>query len=153
MKKTVLSLISIIPVFFSNFAFGLQFEIIDKQGKVLFLQDLSKIENTDVGAITFKALHQAQASGVIKDFNADESGVASIENISNDLEVLSDDEMRAWGWCFSIDQRIPETLPAKTKLTGQEKKLIWFYGFAHYIHGEWVSQCESHPKLAFYKTI
>ncbi len=128
---------------FSNIAFGLQFEIKDKHGQVLVSQDLSNIENTNVGAVTVKALARAQAHGFIKDFIADESGVASIENMANDIEVLSDNEMRAWGWCFSIDHTIPETLPAKTNLTGKEKNLIWFYGFAHYIHGEWVSQCES----------
>ena len=145
MKKITFTLVSIFTSCISSLAFGLQFEIKDKQGQVLFVQDLAKVENTDVGAITYSTLIQAQTKGVIKTFVADEAGVASIENMSNDIEVLNDTEMRAWGWCFSIDHIIPETLPAKTQLTGDEQKLTWYYGFAHYIQGEWVSQCESLP--------
>lgn len=56
------------------------------------------------------------------------------------LEVISDNEMMAYGWCFEIDGKITETLADETNLDGI-KRIKWFFGYAHYLNGDWVGQC------------
>lgn len=63
------------------------------------------------------------------------------------LEVISDTEMRSYGWCFNVDGIIPETYPNETFLTEGSNRVTWFYGFAHYKNGEWISQCEPAYKI------
>lgn len=61
------------------------------------------------------------------------------------LEVLSDFEMRSHGWCYSVDGVSPEVYPDELFLNGPDGKIQnirWFFGFAHYVRGEWISQCE-----------
>jgi len=57
------------------------------------------------------------------------------------LEVLSDSEMRSYGWCYSVDGVAPEVYPHEIALS-EVSKIRWFYAFAHYVRGQWVSQCE-----------
>jgi hypothetical protein len=57
------------------------------------------------------------------------------------VEILSDVELRAYGWCFSVDGVSPELYPHEVPLTHETKSITWYYGFAHYSKGEWISQC------------
>lgn len=63
------------------------------------------------------------------------------------MEVVSDTEMRSYGWCYKVDGEIPEVFPHLYPITPQTKRVSWFYGFAHYLKGEWVSQCEPAHKI------
>lgn len=56
------------------------------------------------------------------------------------IEVLSDSEMRAYGWCYEVDNEQPSLMPDKVTLNGNEH-LKWFYAFSHYKAGEWLSYC------------
>lgn len=56
------------------------------------------------------------------------------------LEVISDVEMKAYGWCYFIDDVAPEVLPSEFPATGV-KNVKWIYGYAHYLKGEWIAQC------------
>lgn len=56
------------------------------------------------------------------------------------LELISDSQMKAYGWCFEVDGRLPDELAHQFQLKGPEH-LRWFYGFAEYKDGEWVSFC------------
>lgn len=78
-------------------------------------------------------------------YDGNEIGLHSIYNTPTGLEaleVISDTEMKAYGWCYEIDGKIPEVLPKDFPLTGKEKTIKWFFGHAHYLQGNWVSQCE-----------
>lgn len=61
---------------------------------------------------------------------------------SEALEIISDNEMRSYGWCFEIDGAIPEVYPDSFPLLDVKREIKWFFGFAHYLNGEWISQCE-----------
>lgn len=67
------------------------------------------------------------------------------------LEIITPMEMRSYGWCYSVDGEVPEVLPAYFEVNKSHKNIIWFFGFAHYKAGDWVSQCEkvSDSKPAF----
>jgi hypothetical protein len=57
------------------------------------------------------------------------------------VEVISDFEMRAYGWCFSIDGVAPEVYPNEVPVTAATKSITWHFGFARYYKGQWVTQC------------
>lgn len=64
------------------------------------------------------------------------------------LVIESDTKMRAYGWCFTIDGVLSETLVDQTYLQNTESTLVWYYAFAQYDSGKWVSFCTpaySHP--------
>lgn len=58
------------------------------------------------------------------------------------MEVISDNEMMAYGWCFDIDGKIPEVFADKVPIKASTKVITWFYGYAHFLNGKWISQCE-----------
>jgi hypothetical protein len=53
-------------------------------------------------------------------FKGDQFGISSIDNskTGNDaIEVLSDTKMRAYGWCFKINELTPDKMPNELVLT------------------------------------
>ncbi len=92
-----------------------------------------------LGAFTLDAL---DSLGL--EYQGNERGINSIEGsvIGMDaLEVLSDSQMRAYGWCFSINGEVPEIFADEISLVSAEDKIVWFFAFAHYLDGQWVAQC------------
>lgn len=92
-------------------------------------------------------------------FALDESGLEYVGNeigihkigdtpVGDDaLEIINRLEMRSYGWCYSVDGKIPEILPPAFELTGKEKNITWFFGYAYYRSGQWLSQCEKVSSL------
>lgn len=58
------------------------------------------------------------------------------------MEVLSNNEMLSYGWCFEIDGIVPEVYPDEIPLGKSIHHITWFYGYAHYRNGEWIAQCQ-----------
>ena len=55
-------------------------------------------------------------------------------------EVISDERMRVYGWCYSvngknIDKLMSEYYPQKND------QIIWFYAYAEIIKDDWISYC------------
>jgi hypothetical protein len=57
------------------------------------------------------------------------------------LEVISADEMRAYGWCFSVNGIAPEVYPHQVPVTEVTKTVVWHFGYARYLRGKWITQC------------
>jgi hypothetical protein len=57
------------------------------------------------------------------------------------LEVISDTEMRAYGWCYFVDNMGPDVFADEYPMDNTIKKIDWIYGFAHYKNGAWISNC------------
>lgn len=93
----------------------------------------------NVGELTIKTLekfnvpHQGTIRGLNSVFNTPVGQDA--------LEVLSDTEMRAYGWCYSVDGEAPEVFPHEFILTPEMKNVTWHFGFALYKNGQWITQC------------
>jgi hypothetical protein len=62
-------------------------------------------------------------------------------------EVLSDDEMRSYGWCFKIDGVLPDKYPSDISVTNKMKVITWYYGYADYKKGKWLNFCQEAYKL------
>lgn len=94
---------------------------------------------SSLGSLSIKLLSDNQIA-----YQGNSTGINQILNTPIGLEaldVLSDNEMLAWGWCFSVDGIIPEVLADQVYLDVYSE-VIWFFGYAHYLDGQWVSQCQ-----------
>lgn len=79
------------------------------------------------------------------DYVGSSSGVNSLMGTPTGmeaLEVLSDTEMRSYGWCYQVNGFEPAALAGEYYFSSQNDHLTWMYGFAHYKDGEWLSYCE-----------
>lgn len=56
------------------------------------------------------------------------------------LEVISDTEMRAYGWCFFVNGEVVMEYADETYLNPGDK-IEWIYSYALYSAGEWKSMC------------
>jgi hypothetical protein len=124
---------------FNSFSFEIEF-IGGCSQQALFSQKVKYAKGMNVGDTTLKVLddhaipYQGTASGLNQVFNTP-IGLEA-------MEVVSDNEMYAYGWCFEIDGVIPEVLADKVSVKPTTKLITWFYGHAHFLNGEWISQCE-----------
>lgn len=92
-----------------------------------------------VGAVTVSALTDAAFP-----FVGSDAGFASIRGtVTGDaaLELLGDAEMRAYGWCFSLNGVEPAAMPDRVAVPDDAAELRWYFGFAHYKNGVWLSYC------------
>jgi hypothetical protein len=77
-------------------------------------------------------------------FTGSAEGMSSILNTPTGLEaieVLSDTKMRAYGWCFSVNDFIPDVLSNEVFFTKQNDHLRWFYAYSTYDQGVWLDYC------------
>lgn len=75
-------------------------------------------------------------------FDGNARGMKSIKGYENYVEEISPTEFKAYGWCFSINGIAPDTMSDETYFENEDDVLGWYYAFAHYKDGNWVSQCE-----------
>ncbi len=93
----------------------------------------------NLGQITTDYLTQAKIP-----FIGDEFGMSSINGsaIGDDaIEVISDTQLRAYGWCVTINNIAPELMPNEILLSNQNDTITWFYAYATYDSGEWKDYC------------
>jgi hypothetical protein len=101
----------------------------------------SQVESsfTNVGAVTISELEKSKIP-----YMGNEIGLHTAFNtpIGMDaLEVISDEEMKSYGWCYAVDGEIPEIYPVDYTITKNIRKITWFFGYARYFRGEWTDQC------------
>ena len=106
--------------------------------KPLFSVKTLTTKAQDVGTLTIEVLDKAkiQYQGVPQGFNQIFNSPLGLDA----LEILSDEEMLSYGWCFEVDGKVTEDFADQISLKGV-KKIQWFFGYAHYVRGEWKSFC------------
>jgi len=65
----------------------------------------------------------------------------SIPSDDNELIILSDREMLAYGWCYQINGETPEEYPHKIQVLPGDQ-ILWYFAYSRYLEGKWVSQCK-----------
>ena len=93
-------------------------------------------EFTNVGELTVETLKKFSIP-----FKGSAEGLSSAFETDQVTETVSSTEIRAHGWCFSVDGVSPESYPHEVAITPETKSVIWHYGFAQNVNGQWVSQC------------
>ena len=102
--------------------------------------ELTSTLPTTVGEVSIQAFDQEKVS-----YQGGTYGIVKLFELGNDVVVISDTEMKAYGWCFSVNGVIPETMADQTIISGQDDVITWFYGYAHYKDGQWIAQCAVDP--------
>lgn len=106
--------------------------------QLLWSQALSELPKN----LATATLATLEASGL--QYLGTEQGITQINHSPLGLaaiEIISATEMYSYGWCYQINGVIPEVYPHEIELNPDDQ-VLWFYGFAHYQNGEWISQCE-----------
>lgn len=134
-------LIATLFVLVSLNAYALTFKVIGKNNEVLFSKAAEVLLPQTVGQISVDFFNKNQIP-----FVGDIDGIISVFDIGSDMDLISDTDMKAYGWCYSINGAVPEDFVHKVSASNQETELVWFYGYAYYKAGEWVSQCVPHGK-------
>ena len=119
---------------------ALEFKVAHPYEPAALIETTIDLEGSEtLGAITIKILEE---SGV--EYLGNERGIHSILNTpigDEAIEIISDTEMKVYGWCFEVDGRTPVFLADQVELQATTKIVEWFFGFARYKDGEWVSYC------------
>jgi hypothetical protein len=141
MQITFLIFFLIFP--FSSHAISVEF-IGPCDKNPFYVKKIQKTQAQNVGELSLAILREAQIPHV-----GTENGINQIFNSPIGLdayEVVADNEMMAYGWCYKVDDVIPEAYPNEVSLAGI-KHITWFYGYAHFLNGNWIAQClESHRR-------
>lgn len=120
----------------STFALELVIESPCDTGIQIFSHDL-KTPST-VGEITVKLLEINNIPFIGTAF-----GINSILSTPTGIDAMipiSDNEMNAYGWCYSVNGISPEEYPNKVILENGDI-VKWWFGFAKYLNGKWITQC------------
>lgn len=107
--------------------------------KPLFMNNQTIQLPDNLGALTLQILQKNQIPYI-----GSQAGINSIyaTPIGLDaIEVVNDEELRAYGWCFAIDNQVPDLMPDQIKITDQFTKIHWFYAYSTSIRNEWVDYC------------
>ena len=138
MKKFLLTALILISSLSLNAA--VDFLVLDPcSGKELLRRSV-KASFESVGSMSESVLER-EAS----DFIGSELGVNTMYGtpIGNEaLEIISRSQMRSYGWCYSVNGLSPEVYPSEFPLDDSVRSIVWYFGFAYYDSGVWLSQCE-----------
>ena len=121
---------------FCSSSFALHFEIRGKKQVVSFAYDFKPLLPRTLGDLTIDVLERNKIA-----YEGSSEGLSSLMGLGNDMEVLSDQELKAYGWCFSLDGAVLETMSNETLVIDQQSSIVWFYAFAHFKDGHWIKQC------------
>lgn len=105
----------------------------------LFILNFEMTSARDVGELTIQTLEQHQIPYI-----GSEMGMNSIFNTPTGIdamEIISDSEMLAYGWCYKVNDFEPAQYPHEISISSDDH-IVWWFGYAHYKDGQWISQCE-----------
>jgi len=124
---------------FSTFA-NIQFEVIGACEKdPLYFSSVPFSPETSVGKLSINILNNQNIP-----FVGSEEGIKTIFSIptkKNDILIISDTELLAYGWCYKVNGLAPELYPHKVEVL-EGDHIQWYFAFSRYLNGEWVSQCK-----------
>jgi hypothetical protein len=133
--------IYVFSISFSLFATTFEIRFIGGCSSQPFLiQKIDFNDGANVGDLSLKVLednrvpYKGTSQGINQIFNSPIGFEA--------LEILNDHEMLSYGWCYEIDNVIPEVYPNELVITKSTQVITWFYGYGHYLNSKWISQCE-----------
>ncbi len=135
MKRLVLALFFLI----SAQTQALTWEIIGACSKTPVISGEYSIENmhNTVGETTLAIFTQNNIP-----FQGNRDGMNTINNSPvglDAMEVLSDERMRAHGWCFMVNGEIPDSYASQVNFESNDDHLTWYYCYATLIRNDWTS--------------
>ena len=134
-------IISIISLLVTLSAFPVTVEIKNLcEDSSYFSQDLERFTNTSSVHLSVYTFNQEKIP-----FIGNENGITGLLGTPQGLdayEVIADDHMRVYGWCYSVDGSRPSVLASEYPIEpNSDFKLTWFYAYAELIGDKWISYC------------
>lgn len=115
------------------------FEVVGVGGEILLKKNVEAVGS--VGNLSDLILMDALQTGRLSEYVGSTRGVTSINRLGSALEVLSDTEMNAYGWCYLVDGIESGRMADEFVLTGNERSVKWFYAYAHLVRDVWTEMC------------
>jgi hypothetical protein len=115
---------------------AVQVEVQDRDGKILIRAESTIALPATAGALSLDVFNAKAVP-----FEGGEAGFSKIFGMGNEIEVVSETEMKAWGWCYSVDSVEPDQMPDLVQIQDPKSVIVWFYAYAGYKDGQWVSYC------------
>lgn len=135
MKIVILILLTL-----NVFASDITIQVLSPCDGTVIQQKSENIQMDNLGQASIYFLDQMQLP-----YTGNEYSITSILDTPTGMDaydVVSDNEMRAYGWCYSVNGESPELMPNQYFLSEDEDYVIsWHYGFALYKDGQWITQC------------
>lgn len=126
--------------FLSLSSHAVTIKVLGKKGVVLFDYEFYAHLPLNVGEVTVLAFDMQKVP-----YKGNEDGINQIFGIAgngdDDLEVVSDREMKAHGWCYSLNGKVENFFGNQAYLPNQQSVIVWFYAYAHYKNGKWIAMC------------
>ena len=100
--------------------------------------DTALNSSSNVGSLTIEILEKNNISYI-----GSELGLNSIFDSPVDkeaIEFLGPNELLAYGWCYSVNGFEPNSYPNEYSVSAEDD-ILWWYGYAHYKNGQWLTQC------------
>jgi hypothetical protein len=137
--------LTLVLALFPYKSLALSFEVQDPcTGHSMYLEKV-EADYSDVGSLTTTMLDKLGVEYIGSDLGINTMLGTPVGEEA--IEIINRLEMRSYGWCYEVDGTTPEVLPPYFSLEKSMKKVTWFFGFAYYKAGEWLSQCERVSKL------
>lgn len=136
MIKLILGLILPLP------AFAMELTFIGACSDEYIMRTQVTEEFLHVGDLTVATLNKFNIP-----FKGYPEGMAEVFGLGNYIEKISPNEFRTYGWCYKVDDSIPEVFPYEAYLSPETKAVTWFYAYSHYKNGTWLSQCTDAYKV------
>ena len=74
---------------------------------------------------------------------------AGVYETSRENSEFDNNQMRVYGWCYSVNGKASTLLPNEFKVKNSDH-IKWFYGYIFYDHGVWAEMCQPAYKIKPY---
>ena len=121
--KNIFKICFVVITSFSLSAQAITVEVLGEKGEQLFKQNIGLMLPSNVGETTIAIFDQHSVP-----HKGTDSGIVEIYNLKQEIKVVSDTEMKAYGWCFSINGIVVETMPDETNVITADSIIQSFNG-------------------------
>lgn len=131
----LLPLLIFLPLFAPS-AFAVPFEVRGDKGAVLWKGETNSVLPSSVGRVSRETFEVNSIP-----FRGDDQTVSEIFGIGTRVESVSEDEMKVYGWCFTVNGQMPGATMDQVPVTNPNAEIVWFYAYALAYKGSWVGMC------------
>lgn len=126
----------IFAVLATDAAGAAHFEVRGQKGETLWQGETDPALPCSVGDLSVETFTKNTIP-----YQGDATSISEIFGLGLKVEAPSEDEMRVYGWCYSVNGEIPSASPDQVQVPGKEAKIVWFYAYAQAYKGAWLGQC------------
>lgn len=97
---------------------------------------------TSVGKATLHLLRYLQGERGLS-FEATIKSIRRIDRWKTFSRTESGTQVRAFGWCFTLNGKLATTQPHLTAIPTQRSHLVWYYADSLFKEGKWTYWCRA----------